>query len=408
MGRGRPRLELGTWGEVKATEQPSGQWKARCWYRDINGVYSRPARTGKTEAAAKRALVKHLATRPTRQTSVITRHTLYAKAAESWFEKVIEAKVSIGKLADGTARTYRSILDGHVLPALGKLELWEADAGRHDELYIAIQRDVSWSTAKTVRSITSGIGSYVVRCGALDHNPTKAASALVQGDDEGKLTEALTEEQLRALFTKLSAYVTAKAEDKTNRLGKRVMVWTDLPDLTETMLATGVRIGEVLAITPEKISRDDQGRLAVLIDGHVVRERGKGLVRKPGRKNLRGRRNKATLLLLLPDSAAPMLLRRKLATAPGAPIFCARDGGWLDPSNSIGRFRTALDECGFEWVTPHVWRKTVASFLDEAGLTDGEIADQLGNSRAIAERHYIKPRPKNQRAAAALNIQFRD
>jgi integrase len=61
-----------------------------------------------------------------------------------------------------------------------------------------------------------------------------------------------------------------------------------------------------------------------------------------------------------------------------------------------------MDAIGYGWVTSHVWRKTVATVLDEAGLNLGEIADQLGNTREIVERHYVQKRPTNERAAAAL------
>ena len=57
---------------------------------------------------------------------------------------------------------------------------------------------------------------------------------------------------------------------------------------------------------------------------------------------------------------------------------------------------------GYEWVTSHVFRKTVGTVLDEAGLPTTAIADQLGNTRAVAERHYRKRRVTNRENVAAL------
>lgn len=108
------------------------------------------------------------------------------------------------------------------------------------------------------------------------------------------------------------------------------------------------------------------------------------------------------MLLTLPDWTAPMFARRKLAAGPHGPLFASLAGSWLEPSNTGNRIREALDAIGFAWVTSHVWRKTVATLLDEAGLNVGEIADQLGNTRAVTERHYIKRRSRNKKAAAAL------
>lgn len=62
----------------------------------------------------------------------------------------------------------------------------------------------------------------------------------------------------------------------------------------------------------------------------------------------------------------------------------------------------AMKECGYEWVTAKIWRKTVAAVMDEAGITTTEGADQLGNTPAIYERHYRPPRASNTKQAAAL------
>jgi integrase len=53
-------------------------------------------------------------------------------------------------------------------------------------------------------------------------------------------------------------------------------------------------------------------------------------------------------------------------------------------------------------VTSHVFRKTVGTHLDEADRPTTAIADQLGNSSDIAERHYRKRRVANQANADAL------
>ena len=62
-----------------------------------------------------------------------------------------------------------------------------------------------------------------------------------------------------------------------------------------------------------------------------------------------------------------MLRRRKLASA-GGPLFPAWNGKWMDPTNVIHRIQEAFAEVGFGWVTSHVFRRTVASVLDEADL----------------------------------------
>lgn len=42
-----------------------------------------------------------------------------------------------------------------------------------------------------------------------------------------------------------------------------------------------------------------------------------------------------------------------------------------------------LDGRGFDWVSSHFFRKTVATRLDDAGLTAHQIADNLGHRRPL-------------------------
>jgi hypothetical protein len=108
-------------------------------------------------------------------------------------------------------------------------------------------------------------------------------------------------EQIDQMLTRLGNYGTTKEKDsKGRRVGKRVLVWQDLPELAEAMLATGVRTGEVLAISGDDVIKDDDGKTAVRIDAHIVRIKGKGLVRVPGRKS-----NKPGVILTVPGWSAP-------------------------------------------------------------------------------------------------------
>jgi integrase len=83
-------------------------------------------------------------------------------------------------------------------------------------------------------------------------------------------------------------------------------------------------------------------------------------------------------------------------------LFASFTGELLDPSNVINRLTEAVTAVGYEWVTSHVFRKTVGTVLDEADLPITAIADQLGNTPAVAERHYRKQRVANLGNAEAL------
>lgn len=184
------------------------------------------------------------------------------------------------------------------------------------------------------------------------------------------------------------------AQDSAGRsIGRRVQVWQDLPDLVRAMLATGGRIGEVLALSGEDT---DPTERTVALDHHLVPVAGEGITRVPGRKG-----GKPGLLLRVPSWSVPMWRRRKLASG-GGPVFPSWRGTWLHPDNVISRLAEGLAETELEWVTSHVFRKTVNTVLDEAGLPVTAQADQLGNTPAIVEQHYRARRVANEATAAAL------
>jgi integrase len=55
-------------------------------------------------------------------------------------------------------------------------------------------------------------------------------------------------------------------------------------------------------------------------------------------------------------------------------------------------------------VTPHVFRKTCATILDEAGLTARMIADQLGHSRpSMTQDVYMGRKAPNPMVVRALD-----
>ncbi|MGY1593174.1 tyrosine-type recombinase/integrase [Geodermatophilus sp. SYSU D00708] len=65
--------------------------------------------------------------------------------------------------------------------------------------------------------------------------------------------------------------------------------------------------------------------------------------------------------------------------------------------------RQVPDRAGFDWVTSHVFRKTVATRLDEAGLSARQIADHLGHTRpSLTQDVYMGRRLASPEAADAL------
>jgi integrase len=81
-------------------------------------------------------------------------------------------------------------------------------------------------------------------------------------------------------------------------------------------------------------------------------------------------------------------------------IFTSPTGLIRDPSNTQADLREALDRAGYRWVSSHVFRKTVASRLDDEGYGIRHIADQLGHSRPSTTMDYYNSRELHQTGEA--------
>jgi len=222
-----------------------------------------------------------------------------------------------------------------------------------------------------------------VRHGAIAANPVRDVARIPR---KAKAPRALTDEEQRLLRKPLR-------EDT-------VAVALDLPDLVDFMLGTGVRIGEACAVRYGAVDADT-GLLQVTAT--VVRVRWRGLVIQESPKTDAGRRT-----IALPPFAIDMVnaRRARLLYADDLDVVFRSPTGLLrDPNNTSGDLRAALDRARFDWVTSHVFRKTVATRLDEAGLSARQIADHLGHQRpSITQDVYMGRRGVTSAAAHVLDL----
>jgi len=122
---------------------------------------------------------------------------------------------------------------------------------------------------------------------------------------------------------------------------------------------------------------DLEGR-TVTIAGSVVRVKGKGLIRQDHTKTGEDR------TIPLPRFAAEAL-RRRMDTFTGpnqaGVIFPSTTGTLRDPDNMGKQWREVRADLGLPDITSHSFRKTVATMLDDAGLSARVGADQLGHAK---------------------------
>nr|WP_204149417.1 acyltransferase domain-containing protein [Salinispora oceanensis] len=125
----------------------------------------------------------------------------------------------------------------------------------------------------------------------------------------------------------------------------------------------------------------------VTICGTIIFVKGKGFFRQEWTKSDAGFRT-----IVLPRFAVAVVMDRKLTAVdnPLDAIFASRVGTWLSPHNVRRQWRQARADTGLEWVTPHTFRKTVATLLDKEADTK-RAASQLGHrTEQVTKKHYIE------------------
>ena len=91
--------------------------------------------------------------------------------------------------------------------------------------------------------------------------------------------------------------------------------------------------------------------------------------------------------------------RRALDPESEGAVFPDAIGGHRDPNNVEKIHRKVRAGTGLEWVVPHTYRMTVATMLDQRGLSARTIADQLGHSRiSMTQNVYMGRRAVDQGA----------
>ncbi len=374
------RLEIGEHGDIFYREGPAGI-TAAFYYRDHQGQRRRVQATADSKAAARRlaltAMERALSSGPSGE---YTRRTTFAEVAERWLQHVYDL-VAAGQRSPTTAALYRSVLDVHVLPALGRLRLAEVTTGRMDQFLHKKRRDSGYAVAKLSRSVSSGICGLATRHGAMQANPVRDAGRL---ESRATPARALTAEECTQWLMILDTDAQSRSKD--------------LPDLVRFLLGTGVRLGEALGVGWEDVDLD---RRIIYIRRTIIRVKGQGLVAKPP-KTLSGVRT-----LGVPVWLTDLLRTRKRTADLAAPIFPDSVGGYRDLNNVERAFRHARTGTPFEWVVPHTYRKTVATFLDREGLSARTIADQLGHSRiSMTQDVYLGRGAVDSAAAMALESLF--
>lgn len=370
-------LPRGDYGEVFFVKCPTGH-RAMVNFRDSLGRKRRLSRVGKTKAAAKRALMAHLAEALTVSPQTGYRSDTPALQVVDEYMAEVRQLAERGVRSQGTPDTYQRVVEAQLRRGLADWRLRDFTPPMLDGYVRELAKTSGPGTAKTAKTILSGVAKLLIRKGYLDTHPLRDVG---QVEARRQPKRVLTPDEALWFINDVKKWDLDKGKD--------------MADLMLFLLATGCRIGEALAL---QWSNVNFGSSSVMIREQVIRVKGKGLVVETP-KSTAGVRE-----LELPVWGVAMLEAR--AQGASSPlVFPSSQGTLRDPSNTQRDVR-AMRGDRWRWVTTHTFRRTVATIMDDGGATARKVADQLGHARPSMTQDCYMARPLRGDAAEVMDATF--
>ena len=231
----RPRLTIGTYGEITTRHRPSGRIEARARYRDWDGATRLVQASGDSPAAATHALKAKCVDRNliAPSTGSLTADSPFPDLVVYWLED-IELE---DRLATVTRQLYERDMHTLVLPAFKDLTLREIGVARCDQFLKRLAKD-SYSKAKHARVVLRLALALAVRHEVLLRNPVDHVARLHR---DARVPDAFTPEEITAIRAAIAYWEAGRDVSGPKPDGQ-------LGAIIEVMLGTSARIGEVLAI----------------------------------------------------------------------------------------------------------------------------------------------------------------
>lgn len=395
---GRLPKPVGTFGvPTKPKRQKNGRWRTTVRYYGAAQVHQ-IERIGSTADHARNRLAE--AMRDFHEElggSRITRTTKLIDLATELIAQLESDDAYTASNIEGYRREIHTSTDRRANPttikienSLGNLQIWQATAGELDRhlkhlVALGLRRK-----AKQHKIILRAMMQIAVRHGAIDTNPLDGVDAFTRRrvPARGKVQD---QDALPTFRTQVRAWARGEAIPGTPAYTSGPprdwsVVW-----IIDVLTGTGLRPHEVFALLLEEIDLDTSDPY-LDVTGTLVEVKGAGTggwERKPFPKTENGWRR-----ILLPDHSVDAIreatkdLDVTARPNPHRVLFPARNGSLRNPNN-FGRTWRAARGTNFAWVTPRTFRKGAATAVDNAYGDPERAARQLGNTRAVAQAHYI-------------------
>jgi integrase len=310
-------------------------------------------------------------------------------------------KISLGELlrqwlkdyasmntTDRTQESYKSIIERHLIPALGKIELIDLQA-QNIQSYYAKKLSEGRADGKGGLSARSVVYHHRILSKALDY-------AVKMGLVVRNVAKVVEPPRVaRVTMQTLSPEEVSRFLDVARD--------TDYYVYFATLIYTGLRRGELLALRWRNLDLGS-GKLSVVETAYKL---GNGEYRIKEPKTPQSRRT-----VILPPSLVELLkvyridqelLRIQLGISLNADdfVFIRQDGSPINPSAITLAFRRIIKRAGLKGIRIHDLRHTHASLMLKAGIHPKVVSERLGHANiGITLDTYSHVLPGLQEAAA--------
>jgi len=263
-----------------------------------------------------------------------------------------------------------------ILQSMRGIKVREATTQQLEAFLRMVAAEHGPASAKSARSVLSGMFKLAVRFDARSNNPIREVSTFSAA--RPKQARAFTSDDLVSILNSArSSQVVLPAVRGAKKASELTVASysqrVDLLDVLIMLAATGERISEVLGLRWSDIDLDQK---LVSITGKIVRGKGLGLFRDDSTKTEAG-----TRVVSLPDFGVQMLHQRKITVLWNSLdlVFPSSTGTIRDADNTMKQWKRVREALGFEWASTHTFRKALATVADSAGISARQVADHLGH-----------------------------
>ena len=388
-------------GESAIYQRADGLWCTSVELPEIDGKRRRKVVCRKDKGAVTTEMRKirdDLAKHGNIATSSIT----VAKWMDHWMEDIAPQKIRPKTLAG-----YRTVVNGYIIPLLGKKRLDKLTAEDIRKLHTVMQNTPKDPELRDGRELPAGTVMLSSTYALLAHNALSAALKVALR--EGKITANPCEmvDRPRRRVTEQKALDVPEAVKLLSHLAK-MLDGDDGQDkqdgaLWATYLLTGARRGEILGLEADRVTET--------LDLSWQLQRITDISKAPADWEYRHLRS--TLYLSRPKSSAgwriiplvePLraILKRQISDQRDGLIF-TRNGLPWDPDGATKAWSAVLAEAGLPGdVVLHGSRHTTVDLLYEAGVPEAVISEIVGHSSRAVTRGY-RSRGNTKQLEAALN-----